>query len=308
MWLAGSRWWCHCAPAELQLCICSCMGLNSGAVWGGQAVGGGGSMAMAAKSVIYEPETWKILPKETINSANVFMLRRHGLGKEGGYGSLFMIQHHTSLSGGWKRVGERRRRGPPSYRHLQPPLKNVPVAVHLQLLLLATKWCKWTWGLHANTHTQFLYCVKLSHFQQTGALNMYIPHTPTACVLVCVCFCACACVQRKTGKRSWRDVTPVMLQHLLRPHPVPSLHCFSNLPAFYFASMCVCHSDDTTLVMWLFRVDGWRRRTWRRKWLTWSRAQQEESCSMPSNMEAESRGGFWVSVWNRFCLQRWRRG
>lgn len=41
-----------------------------------------------------------------------------------------------------------------------------------------------------------------------------------------------------------------MLRHLLRPHPVPSLHYFSNLPAFYIASVCVCVCVTAMTQLW----------------------------------------------------------
>lgn len=46
-----------------------------------------------------------------------------------------------------------------------------------------------------------------------------------------------------------------MLRHLLRPHPVPSLHYSSNLPAFYFASVYVCVCVCVTAMTQLWSRD-----------------------------------------------------
>lgn len=122
-----------------------------------------------------------------------------------------------------------------------------------------------------------------------------------------VCVCVCVMGIREggmLGRRSWCDVTSVMLPHpllffflLLRPHPVPSLHLYLRPPCFILCGVkCVCArvcpDDDTTWVMWLWK--WWC--SWEQKEVAceggseWPRAERKRDECRPAvtNMEAET--------------------
>ena len=127
------------------------------------------------------------------------------------------------------------------------------------------------------------------------------------CVCVCVCVCASACVcdgkegGRDAGKKvvMWRHpcdapIPPPPLLLLLRPHPVPSLHLLLHPPWLFtlrrLECVCVCVSVPVMTqpgsrdcgggggggVGWEEEEEEERGRTWRRKWVTRSRTQQDE--------------------------------